>query len=67
MGYLGRMVIGEIVVVNDEIKDLIAEGASLHKLKDAAIRNGMIPLKLNGIRKVQEGMTSIDEILRVVI
>ncbi|MBI5195355.1 MAG: type II/IV secretion system protein [Nitrospirae bacterium] len=67
MGYLGRIAIGEVVVVNDEIKDLIAEGASLHKLKDAALRNGMIPLKLNGIRKVKEGITSIEEIMRVVI
>lgn len=66
-GYMGRTAIGEIVVINDEIKDLISEGALLNKLRDAVLRNGMIPLKLNGIKKVKEGVTSIEEIMRVVI
>ncbi len=66
MGYVGRMAIGEIMVVNDEIRELISEGASLNKLKTAALKNGMVQLKLNGIKKVIEGMTSPEEIIRVV-
>jgi len=65
-GYLGRTVIGEIMVVNDEIKELISQGASLGKLKEAALRNGMIPLKVDGIRKVKQNLTSLEEIRRVV-
>jgi type II secretory ATPase GspE/PulE/Tfp pilus assembly ATPase PilB-like protein len=65
-GYIGRLAIGEILVINDEIKELISEGASLNKIRDAALRNGMVPLKLNGIKKVKQGITSIEEIIRVV-
>lgn len=66
-GYIGRTVIGEIMIVNDEIKELISEGASLGKIKDSALRNGMVTLKLNGIKKVKEGVTSIEELRRVVV
>jgi type II secretory ATPase GspE/PulE/Tfp pilus assembly ATPase PilB-like protein len=65
-GYMGRTVVGEIMVVNDEIKEMISEGASLNKLKDAALVNGMIPLKISGIRKVTEHITSIDEVTRLI-
>lgn len=65
-GYMGRTAVGEIMVVNDEIRELISEGASLNKLKDAAKRNGMTPLKVSGIRKVKQGLTSVDEIMRVI-
>lgn len=65
-GYIGRTVVGEIMVVNDQIKELIVEGASLGKLKEAALKNGMVPLKISGIRKVREHLTSIDEMMRVI-
>lgn len=65
-GYIGRTVVGEIMAVNDEMKELIVEGASLSKLRNAALQNGMVPLKVSGIRKVREGITSIDEMLRVI-
>lgn len=64
-GYLGRTVIGEILVVNDEIRELIYSTASVKALKDAAIRNGMKPLKDDGIRKAMEGITTFEEVLRV--
>lgn len=66
IGYVGRVAIGEIIVVNDEIRELISEGASLNKLKAAALRNGMVPFRLHGIKKAIEGITSIEEIIRVV-
>jgi type II secretory ATPase GspE/PulE/Tfp pilus assembly ATPase PilB-like protein len=65
-GYIGRTAIGEIMVVNDEIKELISEGASLNKLKEAALRNGMVTLKIDGIKKIRQNLTSIEEIIRVV-
>jgi len=65
VGYVGRTVIGEIMVINDEIKELISEGASYSKLKEVALKNGMVLLKFHGITKVKDGITSIEEILRV--
>ena len=65
-GYLGRTVVGEIMIVNDEIKEMISEGASLISLKEAALKNGMVSLKISGLRKIAEKVTSVEEIIRVV-
>jgi type II secretory ATPase GspE/PulE/Tfp pilus assembly ATPase PilB-like protein len=65
-GYVGRTVVGEIMVVNDEIKELIVDGASLGRLREAALRNGMIPLREAAIQKVKDKITSIEEINRVI-
>jgi type II secretory ATPase GspE/PulE/Tfp pilus assembly ATPase PilB-like protein len=67
VGYAGRTVIGEIMVVTDEMKELISEGASLGRIRDAALRSGMVSLKQSGIRKVKDGITSIEEVMRVVV
>ncbi|MEW6067978.1 MAG: GspE/PulE family protein [Nitrospirota bacterium] len=64
-GYLGRIAIGEILFVSDDIKELIYSGASLKTLKEAAIKNGMKPFKYDGINKVINGITTLDEIMRV--
>lgn len=64
-GYLRRTAIGEILIVNDDIRELIYSGASVRALRDAAIRNGMNILKNNGIRKAIEGITTFEEVLRV--
>lgn len=65
-GYLGRTAIGEILIVNDEIKELIYSGASVKKIKDIAIMRGMKTLRDDGIRKALQGITTFEEILRVV-
>lgn len=65
-GYTGRTVVGEVMVVNDDIRELISSGASLNKIKEAALKNGMVPLKVSGIRKAAEHITSIEEIVRLI-
>lgn len=65
-GYMGRTVVGEIMVVNDDIREMISEGASLIKLKEAALKNGMVPLKIFGINKITENVTSIEEVVRLI-
>ena len=65
-GYAGRTVVGEIMVVNDEIKELVVQGAPLSKLKVAALKNGMVPLQTSAIRKVKDTITSIEEMKRVI-
>lgn len=64
-GYSGRTAIGEILIVNDEINELIYSGASIKALKDVAIRNGMETMKDDGIKKAIEGITTFEEVLRV--
>ena len=64
-GYFGRTGVFEIMEVNEEIRDLIAEGGSSEKLENAARRAGMCTLHDNGIRYVLEGITSIEEMLKV--
>jgi type II secretory ATPase GspE/PulE/Tfp pilus assembly ATPase PilB-like protein len=64
-GYLGRTIIGEVLVVDDEIKELIFEGASAPAIKEKAIQKGMRPLKHHAMLKAAQGITTIDEVLRV--
>lgn len=65
-GYKGRTGIYELMAVNDEIRELALERASSQKIKEAAIRGGMITLKADATEKVLLGMTTLEETLRVV-
>lgn len=64
-GYKGRIAFYEIMPVSPEIKEMVLEGASADELKKTAIRLGMKTLRMSGLTKVKEGMTSIEEVLRV--
>ncbi|TAN41752.1 MAG: type II/IV secretion system protein [Nitrospirae bacterium] len=64
-GFTGRTVIGEIMIIDDEIKELIFSGASVTKITEAAIRKGMKVFKSEGLRKASLGITSLEEVLRV--
>jgi type IV pilus assembly protein PilB len=52
------------MVVDDEIKELILVGASGLELRKKAIERGMVTLRLSGLRKVKDGQTTIEEVLR---
>lgn len=65
-GYAGRTVIGEILIVDDEIRDLIYSNASLNAMKSAAMKKGMRSLMEEAIRKVSEGITTLEEVTRVI-
>jgi type II secretory ATPase GspE/PulE/Tfp pilus assembly ATPase PilB-like protein len=65
-GYLGRTAIGEIMTINDELRDMIYTGASFNSLIQASKKNGMIPMKMDGLKKVIEGVTTLREVERVV-
>lgn len=64
-GYKGRIALYEVIRVRDELKELILEGASTNEIKKAAIRLGMKTLRMSGLTKVKEGVTSLEEVLRV--
>ena len=51
--------------VASEIKEMVLEGASADEIKKTAIRLGMKTLRMSGLTKIKEGVTSIEEVLRV--
>jgi type IV pilus assembly protein PilB len=65
-GYRGRTGIFELMLVNDEIQDLVVKRAPLSEVRGAALANGMKILKTDGFQKVVEGLTTVEEVMRVV-
>jgi len=63
--YKGRVAIGEVLIVNDDIKDIVISGAGERQIYDLALQKGMRPMFIDGFEKVLRGVTSFDEILRV--
>jgi type IV pilus assembly protein PilB len=64
-GYRGRVAIFELMLVNDDLRELIAQRASLASLRQEAMRLGLRPLRFDGLDKVRQGLTSVAEVLRV--
>ncbi len=63
--YKGRIAVYEIMIFNEELKEFVLNGASTLELKREAIRQGMKTLRMSAITKFREGMTSIEEVIRV--
>lgn len=64
-GYMGREMICEVLTISEELSSLIAKGASKETLQEQAVKDGFIGILQNGIQKALEGVTSLQEILRV--
>ncbi|HCU37434.1 MAG TPA: hypothetical protein DGT21_18980 [Armatimonadetes bacterium] len=65
-GYRGRTAIFEIMEMNREIGELIVKRASAGQIKEAALAAGMITLGMDGFDKVRNGITTVEELARVV-
>jgi type II secretory ATPase GspE/PulE/Tfp pilus assembly ATPase PilB-like protein len=63
-GYLGRTGVFELLILNNELRQMFAQGASSNELKAAAVENGMISMFHDGLMKVQQGVTTPQEVLR---
>lgn len=61
-GYLGRIGVFEILVVDDEIKELITEDASTIKIRESAMKKTYNPLVIDGLQKVLNGITTLKEL-----
>ncbi len=66
-GYKGRVGVYEVLMVNDELRHLVAEGSDTQVIRQAAIKSGMKTLKEYCLILLQEGLTTVDEVLRTVI
>jgi type IV pilus assembly protein PilB len=64
-GYKGRIALYEVMRFSDDLKEMVLQGASAAELKQGAIKKGMSTLRMSGIRKVIDGMTTPEEIIRV--
>ncbi|MCP4606455.1 MAG: type IV-A pilus assembly ATPase PilB [Proteobacteria bacterium] len=64
-GFKGRVALYEVMVFGDELKELVLQGCSTAELKTEAIRTGMQTLRMSGLKKVAEGVTTLGEVIRV--
>lgn len=67
IGYKGRSCIAEIMIVNNEIRDLISQRAPFQKIKEVARVSGMQTLYESAIKKVEDGVTSLEEALSITL
>ncbi len=63
-GYKGRIGLYEVLQFSDEIRDMILSGASSIELKRKAIEEGMVSLRMAGLDKIRNGVTTLEEVLR---
>jgi len=63
-GYKGRIGLFEVLLFTDEIRDMILTGASSIELKRRAVEEGMVTLRMAGLHKIREGVTTLEEVLR---
>jgi len=63
----GRVAIYEVMPISEELRDLILKNATTAEMRDLAQRQGMRTLRQSGLLKILEGVTTIEEILRVTL
>ena len=66
-GYKGRIALHEVMEVTEDIERLTVDRASAAAIGETARAQGMLTLRADGMSKVSQGVTSIEEILRVVV
>jgi general secretion pathway protein E len=64
-GYAGRIGIYEIMVLNNEIRNLINDNTDMDRLREVSYREGVKPLRISGAMKVAAGVTTVDEVMKV--
>ena len=66
LGYMGRIGVFELLVVNDRMREMIRETEAMSAIKAEARKAGMLTMMEEGVRLVVRGVTSVEEIVRVV-
>jgi type IV pilus assembly protein PilB len=64
-GYKGRIAIYEVMTVSPDLRDMVLRGGSALEIKRGAVRDGMRTLRMSGLEKLKEGITTIEEVVRV--
>ncbi len=63
-GYKGRVGLYEVLEVDDELREMILSGASSFELRQTAMKAGMMTLRMSGLQKIRDGMTTVEEVVR---
>ncbi len=66
-GYRGRLGAFELLTIDDQIQSLITQRANAAQIRSTALRNGMLPMRSDGLQKVLSGKSTIEEIARVTV
>jgi len=67
IGYRGRLSLFEVMPMDDEVKELTLRRAPANEIRRAAVQTGMKTLRQSGIAKIKQGVTTIEEVLRVTV
>ncbi|MGH7615919.1 MAG: GspE/PulE family protein, partial [Gemmatimonadaceae bacterium] len=65
-GFRGRVGIFELLAITDEVRDAVSTRASRGELRAVAERAGLVPLRFDGWQRVESGLTTVEEVMRVV-
>jgi len=63
-GYKGRTALYEVMVLEDEIRELVLSGGSAYEVRQKALQQGMMSLRQSGLHKIRNGVTTIEEVVR---
>jgi len=63
-GYSGRQGLYEVMAMTPKLRRMVLQGASTAELKDAAVEEGMLTLRMDGLSKVRKGITTLDEVIK---
>ena len=64
-GYFGRVGVFEILVISDEVRDLIKQDVGISQIRSACRKKRMLYLQEQALRRVIEGLTSVNEVVRI--
>ena len=63
-GYKGRAGLYEVMALTPELRRMILRGASVAELRDQAVSDGMLTLRMDGIVKIEQGVTTLEEVVK---
>jgi len=63
-GYRGRAGIYEVMAISPELRRLVMRGASVAEIRDMGVSEGMLTLRMDGIKKIEKGVTTLEEVVK---
>jgi type IV pilus assembly protein PilB len=63
-GYRGRAGLYEVMAMTHELRRMILRGASVAELRDQAVKDGMLTLRMDGLKKIEKGVTTLEEVVK---
>jgi type IV pilus assembly protein PilB len=64
LGYKGRAGLYEVMSMSPELRRMVLRGASVAEIQDMAVQEGMLTLRMDGIKKIEKGVTTLEEVVK---